>query len=706
MSPSGTGRSPIARISQNRHGLSGWGEAPLDIAEGWPALVRLIKLKLTDYRRFAGEQSLDLNESVIALVGANEAGKSSILAAIDSVGRQQAPSRADTTRGLQNTAATVSTLFALDPEDRAALTGIHDGTNVDRFWIIRKADSTSAIWDLEPSPRRDLAPRKHCLELFEALKDDLVVGSDVYSEVAAALASAVDTLSDETIATFETLGTVLRETAEQETGVGPDQAEASEQVTTEEAARKQSRTAAASALVDQARVERQPNPWRQVVDALANRLPPVVSFSGPDRELLSTYRLDEVTADPPPALRNLCALAGLNLAEVQTAVAEGRVGHAERLFEVANAQLKDNFRGTWRQSTIYPRFGTALDQVLRIFIATEDGEYTAPEERSDGLRWFMALHAFLGARNQPDLILLVDEAETHLHYDAQADLVDALMNQRIARQVIYTTHSVGCLPPDLGCGIRVALAEADAERSRIANSYWSVNPTDDEKVGYTPLLFAMGARLLALTIPRFGIIVEGPSDAILLPSLLREAAGLSALPYRIAPGLSEIAKSNASSLPHHAGKVVALADGDQAGHEICAKLRESGVPSDSIFDLGHVRTGCTLEDLVDISVLAEAIDLEMQTWGIGPLRVAPADLPPVGRWAWLTEKGREAATPVERLSKPRVAQRIVDIGRDSKESSSPRSLVYAADIEKLRELHKRICAELGVEAGPRDLGAS
>ena len=29
MSPSGTGRSPIAHISPNGHGLSGWGEAPL-----------------------------------------------------------------------------------------------------------------------------------------------------------------------------------------------------------------------------------------------------------------------------------------------------------------------------------------------------------------------------------------------------------------------------------------------------------------------------------------------------------------------------------------------------------------------------------------------------------------------------------------------------------------------------------------------------
>jgi hypothetical protein len=664
---------------------------------GWSALLRLIKLKLTDYRRFAGEQPLDLNESVIALVGPNEAGKSSVLAAIGSVGRREAPSATDTTRGLEGSAtAAISALFALDPEDRDALTGIHDGGAVARVWITRKAGETSTTWGPEPCPRRDRTPRKRCLEVFTALQDDPILGPDAYRGTTTALISAQETLPDETISALEKLGEVLQQTIDQESAVDSGQAEASAQAASDDLERTQHRIAAASALLDLARIERQPTPWRQVVDVLQNRIPAVASFSAPDRELQSAYQLNEVSADPPPALRNLCALAELDLAEVQAAVTEGKVGRVERLFEIANTKLKENFRDTWRQSTVYPRFGAALDQVLRIFIATEEGEYTFPEERSDGLRWFMALHAFLGARNQRDLILLVDEAETHLHYDAQADLLDALMNQRIARQVIYTTHSVGCLPPDLGCGIRVLLAESNAERSRIANSYWSVNPTDDEKVGYTPLLFAMGARLLALTIPRFGVIVEGPSDAILLPSLLREAADFATLPYRIVPGLSEIAKSNASTLSHHGGKVLALADGDQGGQAICAKLRESGIPHESIFNLGEIRADCILEDLVDANVLAEAINQEMDTWGIGPFRVIPTELPPVGRWAWLTQQGEVAETPVERLSKSRVAQRIVDIGRSSKESGSVCSLVNATDIGKLRELHQRMCVEFGV----------
>jgi hypothetical protein len=209
----------------------------------------------------------------------------------------------------------------------------------------------------------------------------------------------------------------------------------------------------------------------------------------------------------------------------------------------------------------------------------------------------------------------------------------------------------------------------------------------------------MGARLLALTIPRFGVIVEGPSDAILLPSLIREAAGLSTLPYRIAPGLSEIASSNTPSLSHHGGKVVLLTDGDAGGLAICAKLQAGGIPASSIFHLGQINVGFTLEDLVDATVLAEAINHEMETWGISPLRIKGTDLPPVGRWVWLEEQGKETGTPVERLSKSRVAQRIVDIGRRARETDTRRVLMNETDIAKLRELHIRICTELGAQSG-------
>jgi hypothetical protein len=676
------------------------------------ARVRLLKLQLKEYRRFAGEHSLDLNEDVIALVGPNEAGKSSILDALDMLGRGVHPQPSDTTRGHAGP-ATISPLFMLEADDRALLADIHQGDEVTHLWVDLRAGEESAIWRPVPRPRRDIRPRGRCRELVEKLEGDPALDAQyseneefpwepqLYVDVCAVLASDNETLTDEAIQSLESLANRLRSLRYQTADEG-DEAEENDALHDNEhdaveLERAEARNAASSALVDLAGREREATPVRQVLNALDGRTPDVALFAEEDSELQSTYQLAEVAANPPPALRNLCALGEIDLAAVQSDLEEGRVPHIEKVFEHANTLLRDRFKETWTQAEVYPRLSTPLDGVLRILVATEGEEdYSFPEERSDGLRWFMALHAFLVARGAHEPILLVDEAETHLHYDAQADLVDALMSQLIASKVIYTTHSVGCLPPDLGCGIRAVLAEESAERSRVANSYWSVEPSADQRIGYTPLLFAMGARLLSLTIPRYGVIAEGPSDAILMPSLLREAAGLDRLPYRVVPGLAELADDQVATLEHHAGRVVCLTDGDEAGAAIRRKLSGGGIPAETVLHLGQVAEGCTLEDLVRAEVLAEAVNTELDAWSLGPFRVAPNDLPSTGRWAWLEEECAKSATPISSLSKPRVGQRVVDYGRNSDEGEAPTSRLDPNYQASLGQLHDLIVAALDI----------
>lgn len=672
--------------------------------------MRLIKLKLEKFRRFADVNSLDLNEDLIALVGPNEAGKSSILDALDLVGKGMAPIPSDTTRGLTGQ-ATLSVLHVLDPDDKALLAGIHDGDKVTHLWVQLITGEDRPTWQPDPRPFRDLRPRQRCRGLIEALEGDPALDAvystnedwgwdpQLYVDANAILTSDDETLTDEAISSLESLGQRLRALSFPGSSEAEGEPDVDPEVAIAIAERSEAREAAASALVDLAQIERRPLPVEEVNAALSGRTPDVAFFRAEDRELQSTYQLSDVADDPPSALQNLCVLADLDLAAVQNDITLGRAGHVEAIFEDANLRLRDRFRATWRQSDVYPRLTTPLDGVLRILVSVEGGgNYSIPEERSDGLRWFMALHAFLAARGKSEPILLVDEAETHLHYDAQADLVDALMSQKIARQVIYTTHSVGCLPPDLGCGIRVMLAKKDAERSHIANSYWSVDPDDNSKVGYTPLLFAMGARLLSLTIPRFGVIAEGPSDAVLLPSLFREATGNSRLPYRVVPGLSDVADSDVSSLSQEGGQIVALADGDGGGREICRKLSHGGMDPATIFSLGDVLPGCTLEDLVDPAILADAINLELETWNIGPFRVTAAELPATERWAWLVQKGVETGTAIERLSKPRVAQRVVDLGRTSEPPAARRRSLDPDLAPGLLALHERLCAALDTQS--------
>lgn len=623
--------------------------------------MRLLKVRFRDFRRLKGKCSLDVDEALVALVGPNEAGKSSVLDGIDMLLTGRFPGERDVTRG-SRAKAEVGGLFYLEPDDRAALAGIHEGELVERVWVSLESGSTSKVWGPEPFPRRDLTQRKTCLDLLRAFQGE--PGPDarfspspqapwepqLYANVLEQLSSDEEELDPAVIATFEALATTMRALGDPILPTTEGEDEIDEEVTVANERLREHRDSVVSALADLVRVEEQHPPWRQVADILNNRLPSVAFFRSEDRELRTEYVLSEIVNDPPHALENLCTVARLSIAELN-ADWQTNMPRIEKLIEDANTILKRRFQLTWSQSAVYPRFGTPYDGILRLIISTEgDAAYTEAQERSDGLLWFLALDAFLAAQGTRLPVLLVDEAETHLHYDAQADLIDVLMRQNATSKVIYSTHSVGCLPPDLGRGIRAVLPEPDAERSKIENSYWSIEPDGRDKVGYTPLLFAMGATLLSLTVPRYGLICEGPSDAILLPTLMREVTDLPTLPYRIVPGLSEISKSQMGALSQHAGKLACLTDGDTAGAEILKQIKDTGeIGAACLFSLSRIAKGCTLEDLVDAEVFARAVNIELETWSITTARLISADVPGIGRSSsleiWCEANGGDPGVP-------------------------------------------------------------
>lgn len=674
----------------------------------------LVNLTLKNFRRFSPEETLELNESLIALVGPNEAGKTSLLYALELVGSMRGgspnrPSFSDVTRGTRGTAS-LEAFFVLEDADKAAIEHIH-GADAVRSVEITVDSAGGYHWLIQPYPRRDLGPRKAVLAQLDMLDGDPALDPQHSTTedrpwdparletVRTLLGSENDSLTSGEIAELDELAVRIELIEYPPRAEGDDEPEVSEEVREREASRDQ----VVAALRALAQTERQPAPWTQVEEVLRERLPEVVQFGGEDRELRSEYVVAEVADNPPAALRNLCELAKVDLAEVNTLVGAGDRGAVEHIFENANTRLKDRFQHTWSQSDVYPRLTPPHEGIIRVFVAVEDeAGYSEPAERSDGLRWFMALHAFLVAQRQTNPIVLVDEAETHLHYDAQADLIDALMSQDIAQKFIYTTHSVGCLPPDLGCGIRVVLPDGATERSHICNSYWSVEPWPEMRAGYTPLLFAMGARLLSLTVPRFGVVGEGPSEAILLPSLFRVATGEKSLPYRVVAGISEVDPIDVPELVGHAWKTTFIVDGDQGGADNAEKLQKGGVPKEDIFSLSDVAEGCTLEDLVSADVFASAINSEIETWGLGPLRVDPADVPATGRWLWLGERASESGTDVESLRKQRVAQRMVDAIRAAKLAGGNLTDLLAVGIaDRLRDLHQRICVALEVPGVPK-----
>src|SRR5260370_350742 len=99
----------------------------------------------------------------------------------------------------------------------------------------------------------------------------------------------------------------------------------------------------------------------------------------------------------------------------------------------------------------------------------------------------------------------------------------------------------------------------------------------------------MGAGAAAFTATRYAVLAEGPSEMILLPSLIRAATGLDILQYQVAPGLSEVPTSQYPDLDLQAARVAFVVDGDSGGLKLKGRLVASGVPGDRIMAFANSR---------------------------------------------------------------------------------------------------------------------
>ena len=266
----------------------------------------------------------------------------------------------------------------------------------------------------------------------------------------------------------------------------------------------------------------------------------------------------------------MAALAGLDLDSLLKAIEDGDGGRREMLIEKANSRLKQAFEESWNQSSVFIRVSIQGYSFEARVSLPDESTYTEISDRSDGLLWFAVLCVFLSNVAQESgvkPILLVDEAETHLHYDAQADLIGVFTSQRLAAKIIYSTHSAGCLPRDLGNGIRIVVPEKDTERSVVKNNVW-----ESSEPGFSPLVYGMGATTFAFLPARHVLFGEGLSDAMLYPTLFRRTTGLSSLEFQIVPGIAFAGPARMSGMQTDGGAVAYIVDGDSAGSELRTNL--------------------------------------------------------------------------------------------------------------------------------------
>ena len=625
------------------------------------------KVKITGYKRFK-DTSVYLNRKLIAFVGPNEAGKSSFFQALLSLGNSEPYLKNELTRGVtfDEKDCIVRVEYLLEDKEKE-LVEKYNGIGKPRFYCLWKTVNGERTHDIIGEVKRNKKHRKELLVLLikilnntklkKYLENNNIVTTEGESHTLKLLLTQLkDSLNTESenleagvFEIIESVNSFLINTIE------------GENQTIKKVANK-----LIESFTEFNNFEGGDHPKSKLLDYFDHNCPEFIFFGNQDRLLQGSYELEKIK-DPPPALSNLFDLAGINIKKLNEAFKDQNVGDRYKIMEDANKKLKEEYVKSWSQSEIYPVLVLDPDSI-KIQVSFINS-YTEIYERSDGLRQYIALKAFVAANSdEVEPVLLIDEAEIHLHYAAQADLVMEFEKQNIANSIIYTTHSAGCLPSDLGTDIRVVepLYENgnDSGISKINNSIWQ------NAGGFSPLLLAMGANIFSFTLARKAVIAEGPTETIILPRLLREANGLEYLEFQVAPGIATISKERANSFEFEAAKVAYLVDGDKGGKENRKKLVKGGVEQKKIVSLPE---GHSLEDLVKSEILKDAFMEELNKADKLIPEIKLKDIPRTGKMTWFeklcTQNGFSLPSKVkmaENILKAPNDQKIIDLNKSQK----------------------------------------
>lgn len=279
--------------------------------------MRLVSAHVQGYGRIV-DSKINLDAKVIAIVGPNEAGKTTLLKALAHVDGETAVPVPQRSRATEVTDQTrVTTLdYIVEEQDQSLLADLDLHEQPTRAQIARSASGDKLIIDLIPAPRKSVRPLQDALGILKAASakedvDDWIDPNTTYA----------DPGSDDPHDYRAELGSVIEAVEAALTDVGGavpgdaiQTAQSLQGVTLEGDVDAESLRAAYGTII--AWSERE-DPAPIARDRIWNRTPDFILFDEADRSIQSAYTFDDALInDPPVALANLAGTASLDLHEL------------------------------------------------------------------------------------------------------------------------------------------------------------------------------------------------------------------------------------------------------------------------------------------------------------------------------------------------------------------------------------------------------
>ncbi|WP_079608656.1 AAA family ATPase [Mycobacteroides abscessus] len=420
-------------------------------------------------------------------------------------------------------------------------------------------------------------------------------------------------------------------------------------------------------------------------------------------------------ADDPPsdrlleqwnlARRLLLDVAGITedeFSELGAAISISE-GYAEALVKKFNRKLADslNFRRWWTQDSDFSLQLRLRDFDLVFTIRDRTGTDYTFGERSQGLQYFLSYFVqYLSHDRSKGEILLMDEPDAFLSNSGQQDLLRIFeafaypdTDTAAPVQVVYVTHSPFLIDKNHAERIRVLEKGENEEGTRVVKNVGRNH--------YEPLRSALGAFVAETTfISSCNLMLEGQADPVLL-------AGASAVARRVAPSGNALDLNTLTLVPCGGARNIAymvhLARGrDEDKPAVLVMVDDDGEGRAAIEDVKAIK-GLLPPSL--IFTVADTADGERR-----PGLVELEDLVPVAFANRAVLRIAEAVLPVDQAEafksawvdvKPKRGQRLFKLLTDAAVAASTAGeLARALELEKLPFARSVVDLALAKDADP------
>lgn len=241
----------------------------------------------------------------------------------------------------------------------------------------------------------------------------------------------------------------------------------------------------------------------------------------PDKiEIANIY--DNSKVEGKKAVKNIEKILGKSFKDLSNQKVRIKRTNTER----ASNDISVEFLNDWNQkiddnNQLKIEFDIEKDSVgvdeVHFFIETKEGVKLEPRKRSQGLRWFLSLWLEIKAQSKnSSMILLFDEPGAHLHINAMKDMM-CLFDKLTAmgNQIIYSTHLPSMI--DLKHIEKLRLVIHDKVKGTIIESVTSNKfNTQNRRDALQPIAQAMGMQPITefSVLRQKNVIVEGISDML------------------------------------------------------------------------------------------------------------------------------------------------------------------------------------------------